>query len=88
MASKNKLAAAKYGYGTIGVDVFFSIADIYRLKEMVANLQTTCVAGEVATRDLMRLHDKLIAAIISSEDSVFAPEQGECYEIDNKDIKL
>lgn len=88
MASTKKLVKPESGYGTIGVNVFFSIADIYRLKEMVANLQTTCVAGEVAIRDLMYLHDKLVAAISSSEDSVFAPDKVESYEIDNRDIKL
>ena len=74
MASTKKLVKSESGYGVIGATVFFSVADIYRLKEMVANLQTTCVAGEVAIRDLMCLHDKLIAAISSSEDSVFNPQ--------------
>ena len=81
MAAKKSLVKPESGYGTIGVNVFFSIADIYRLKEMVANLQTTCVAGEVAIRDLMRLHDKLIDAISSSEDSVFNPKTDEDNEI-------
>ena len=81
MASNKKLVKPESGYGTIGVNVFFSIADIYRLKEMVANLQTTCVAGEVAIRDLMYLHDKLIAAISSSEDSVFNPQTDKDDEI-------
>ena len=88
MASNKKLVKPESGYGTIGVNVFFSIADIYRLKEMVANLQTTCVAGEVAIRDLMYLHDKLVAVISNSEDSVFTPDKVESYEIDNSDIKL
>ena len=81
MASTRKLVKPESGYGVIGVNVFFSIADIYRLKEMVANLQTTCVAGEVAIRDLMYLHDKLVAAISSSEDSVFNPKTDEDNEI-------
>lgn len=74
MAARKNLVKPESGYGTIGVNVFFSVADIYRLKEMVANLQTTCVAGEVAIRDLMYLHDKLVAAISSSEDSIFNPQ--------------
>ena len=77
MASNKKLVKPESGYGVIGATVFFSVADIYRLKEMVANLQTTCVAGEVAIRDLMYLHDKLIAAISSSEDSVFNSQTDE-----------
>ena len=88
MAARKSLVKPESGYGTIGVNVFFSIADIYRLKEMVANLQTTCVAGEAAIRNLMYLHDKLIAAISNSEDSVFTPNEVESYEIDNHDIKL
>ena len=88
MASNKKLVKPESGYGVIGATVFFSVADIYRLKEMVANLQTTCVAGEVAIRDLMYLHDKLVSVLTSSEDSVFNPEKVESYEIDNRDIKL
>ena len=88
MASTKKLVKPESGYGIIGATVFFSVADIYRLKEMVANLQTTCVAGEATIRDIMYLHDKLVAAISSSEDSVFAPDKVESYEIDNHDIKL
>lgn len=88
MASKNKLTATKYGYGTIGADVFFSIADIHRFGDIIANIQRNDEAKEYAIRDLMYLHDKLIDAISSSEDSVFTPEQVECYEIDNHDIKL
>ena len=88
MDNTKKLVKSETGYGTISVNVFFSIADIYRLKEMVANLQTTCVAGEVAIRDLMYLHDKLVAVISNSEDSVFTPDKVESYEIDNRDIKL
>ena len=88
MASKNKLTATKYGYGTIGADVFFSIADIHRFGDIIANIQRNDEAKELAIRDLMYLHDKLIDAISSSEDSVFAPEKVESYEIDNSDIKL
>ena len=81
MAARKSLVKPESGYGTIGVNVFFSIADIYRLKEMVANLQTTCVAGEVAIRDLMYLHDKLVAAISNSEDSLFNPKTDEEDEL-------
>lgn len=81
MASKNKLTATKYGYGTIGADVFFSIADIHRLGDIIVDIQCNDTAKEVAIRDLMRLHDKLIDAISSSEDSVFNPKTDEDNEI-------
>ena len=81
MASKNKLAATKYGYGTIGVDVFFSIADIHRLGDIIADIQTAGTDKEVAIRDLIYLHDKLVAAISSSEDSVFSADKDEDDEI-------
>ena len=81
MASTKKLVKPESGYGIIGVNVFFSIADIYRFKEMITNIQTTCVAGEVAIRDLMYLHDKLVASISSAEDSVFNPKTDEDDEI-------
>lgn len=87
MASNNKLTATKYGYGTIGADVFFSIADIHKFGDIIARIQHD-ETKELAIIDLMHLHDKLVAAISSSEDSVFAPEQVESYEIDNRDIKL
>lgn len=81
MASNNKLTATKYGYGTIGADVFFSIADIHRLGDIIVDIQCNDTAKEVAIRDLMRLHDKLIDAISSSEDSVFNPKTDEDNEI-------
>lgn len=77
MASNNKLTATKYGYGTIGADVFFSIADIHRLGDIIARIQNNDETKEVAIIDLMHLHDKLIAAISGSEDSVFNPKNDE-----------
>lgn len=88
MASKNKLIAVKYGHKTIGVYIFFSIVGIRRLGDIIAHIQHNDEAKELAIKDLIHLHNKLVAAISSSEDSVFAPEQVECYEIDNKDIKI
>lgn len=70
MATKS-LVKAENGYGITGVNVFFSIADIYRLKEMVANIETTCIAGEVAVKGLANLHDRLVKAINISECSLF-----------------
>lgn len=88
MASKNKLIAIKHGHRTIGIYIFFSIAGIRRLGDIIAHIQHNDEAKEYAIRDLMYLHDKLIAAISSSEDSVFTPNKVESYEIDNRDIKL
>lgn len=74
MASKNKLTATKYGYGTIGADVFFSIADIHKFGDIIARIQDDDTK-ELAIVNLMHLHDKLIAAISSSEeDSLFNPQ--------------
>lgn len=80
MASNNKLTATKYGYGTIGADVFFSIADIHKFGDIIARIQHD-ETKELAIRDLMYLHDKLVAAISSSEDSVFNPKTDEDNEI-------
>ena len=88
MASKNKLIAIKYGHRTIGVYIFFSIAGIRRLGDIIAHIQHNDEAKEPAIRDLIHLHNKLVAAISSDEDSVFAHEQVKYYEIDNRDIKL
>lgn len=75
MASKNKLIAVKYGNKTIGVYIFFSIAGIRRLGDIIANIQRNDEAKEPAIRDLMYLHDKLVATISSSaEDSLFNPQ--------------
>lgn len=81
MASNNKLTVTKYGYGTIGADIFFSIADIHRFGDIIANIQRNDEAKEHAIRDLMYLHDKLVATISSSEDSVFNPQTDEEDEI-------
>lgn len=81
MTFKNKLIATKYGYGTIGADVFFSIADIHRLGDIIVDIQCNDTTKEVAIRDLTRLHDKLISAISSSEDSLFNPQTDEEDEL-------
>ena len=85
--AKKSFTNAKYGYGTIGVEVFFSIADIYRLKDTIANIQKGDSAREVALRGLMNLHNKLVDALDNTGDSLFNIG-ADCYEIDNSDIKL
>lgn len=79
--AKKSFTNVKYGYGTIGVDVFFSIADIYRLKDIIADIQKGDSAMEVAIRDLMYLHGKLVASISSAEDSLFNPQTDEEDEL-------
>ena len=86
MASKNKLIAVKYGHKTIGIYIFFSIVGIRRLGDIIAHIQHNDEAKELAIKDLMHLHNKLVAAISSNEDSVFAHEQVKCFEIDNRDL--
>ena len=81
MASKNKLIAVKYGHRTIGVYIFFSIAGIRRLGDIIAHIQHNDEAKELAIRDLIHLHNKLVAVISSSEDSVFNPQTNEEDEI-------
>lgn len=71
MASKNKLIAVKYGHKTIGVYIFFSIAGIRRLGDIIVDIQHNDEAKELAIRDLMYLHDKLVATISSNEDNLF-----------------
>lgn len=88
MASKNKLIAVKYGHKTIGIYIFFSIAGIRRLGDIIVHIQHNDEAKDLAIKDLMHLHNKLIAAISSNEDSFFAHEQVKCFKIDNRDIKL
>ena len=86
MASKNKLIAVKYGHKTIGIYIFFSIAGIRRLGDIIAHIQHNDEAKELAIKDLIHLHNKLVAAISSNEDSAFAHEQVKCFEIDNRDL--
>lgn len=69
--TKKSFTNVKYGYGTIGVDVFFSIADIYRLKDTIADIQKGDGAKEVALRGLMNLHDRLVGALGNADDSLF-----------------
>ena len=88
MAAKNKLIAVKYGHKIMGIYIFFSIAGIRRLGDIIAHIQHDDEAKELAIKDLRHLHNKLVAAISSNEDSVFAHEQIKYYEINNRDIKL
>ena len=81
MASKNKLIAVKYGNKTISVYIFFSIAGIRRLGDIIAHIQHNDEAKELAIRDLMYLHDKLVAVINSSEDNLFNPQTDEEDEL-------
>ena len=71
MASKNKLIAVKYGHKTIGVYIFFSIAGIRRLGDIIAHIQHNDEGKELAIRDLIHLHNKLVATISSNEDNAF-----------------
>lgn len=77
--SKKSFTNVKYGYGTIGVDVFFSIADIYRLKDTIADIQKGDSAREIALRGLMNLHDRLVGALGNADDSLFNIET-ECED--------
>lgn len=88
MAAKKKFIAIKYGHRTIGIYIFFSIAGIRRLGDIIAHIQHNDEAKEPAIKDLMHLHNKLVAAISSNEDSVFAHEQVKYCEINSRDIKL
>ena len=81
MASKNKLIAVKYGHKTIGIYIFFSIAGIHRLGDIIDDIQTAGTDKELAIRDLIHLHNKLVAAISNSEDSVFNLKTDEDDEI-------
>ena len=69
--AKKSFTNVKYGYGTIGVDVFFSVADIYRLKDTIADIQKGDSTKEVALRGLMNLHDRLVGALGNTDDSLF-----------------
>ena len=70
MASKNKLVAVKYGHKTIGVYIFFSIAGIRRLGDIIVHIQHNDEEKELAIRDLIHLHNRLVYTISSSnEDS-------------------
>ena len=88
MAKKNKLIAVKYGHKIIGIYIFFSIAGIRRLGDIIAHIQHNDEAKELAIKDLIHLHNKLVAAISSNEDSIFVHEQVKYCEINNRDIKL
>ena len=79
MAAKKSLVKAESGYGTIGVNVFFSVADIYRLKDTIADIQRGDNAKEVALRGLMNLHDRLVGALDNTGDSLFNIET-ECED--------
>lgn len=88
MASTKKLVKPENGYGIIGVNVFFSIADIYRLRDIIDAINKGGANGEEAMRWLVNLHTRLADAISSDVDSVFTPDKVESYEIDDSDIKL
>ena len=88
MVSTKKLVKPESGYGVIGVNVFFSVADIYRLRDIIDTINKGGTDGEEAMRWLINLHTRLADAISKDMDSVFTPDKVECYEIDNRDIKL
>ena len=69
--AKKSFINAKYGYGTIGVEVFFSIADIYRLRDTIDAINKGGADGEEAMRGLVNLQNKLADAINNAEDSLF-----------------
>ena len=88
MTARKNLVKPESGYGTIGVNVFFSIADIYRLRDIIDAINKGGANGEEAMCWLVNLHTRLADVISSDVDSVFTPDKVESYEIDNRDIKL
>ena len=68
MASKSKLIAVRYGHKTIGAYIFFSIAGIRRLGDIIAHIQHNDEAKELAIRDLIHLHNRLVDTISSSNE--------------------
>ena len=70
MAKKN-LVKPESGYGVVGVNVFFSIADIYRLRDTIDAINKGGADGEEAMRGLVNLQNKLADAINNAEDSLF-----------------
>ena len=80
-STARKLVKSETGYGTIGVNVFFSVADIYGLKDIIADIQRGGDDRDVAVMGLMNLHDKLINALNNNEDSLFNPQTDEENEL-------
>lgn len=71
MAAKS-LVKAENGYGITGVTVFFSVPDIYRMKEIIANLEKGDEsAKQMSITVLSNLLAKLGNALDNSLPSVF-----------------
>ena len=79
--AKKSLVKPESGYGVVGVNVFFSIADIYRLRDTIDAINKGGADGEEAMKGLANLHNKLADAINSAEDSLFNPQTDEEDEI-------
>ena len=69
--AKKSLVKPESGYGVVGVNVFFSIADIYRLRDTIDAINKGGADGEEAMRGLVNLQNKLADAINNAEDSLF-----------------
>ena len=72
--TKKSLVKPENGYGVVGVNVFFSIADIYRLRDTIDAINKGGADGEEAMRGLVNLQNKLADAINNAEDSLFNPQ--------------
>ena len=79
--TKKSLVKPENGYGVTGVTVFFSISDIYRLRDTIDAINKGGADGEEAMRGLTNLHNKPANAINSAEDSLFNPQTDEEDEI-------
>ena len=70
-----KLVRVETGYGISGVNMFFSVMDIYRLGEMIQRLNHSDPGcRDQAIEKLVNMHRRMLTAIDAEQESVWDEE--------------
>ena len=73
---KKKLVRVETGYGISGVNMFFSVMDIYRLGEMIQRLHhPDQECRNQAIEKLINMHQRMLTAIDGEQESVWDEER-------------
>ena len=73
---KKKLVRVETGYGISGVNMFFSVMDIYRLGEMIQRLNHSDPGcRDQAIEKLVNMHQRMLTAIDGEQESVWDEER-------------
>ena len=81
VSQTKKLVRVETGYGISGINMFFSVMDIYRLGEMIQRLHhSDQECRNQAIEKLINMHQRMLNAIDGEQESVWDEEGNSKYQ--------